>query len=804
MVKFVAAFATGIWAAANPDPSLVFTILLTAGLALVVKLLIERLSERGSGAKWIAALCLAWLLAGMIRLEFAAQTPADSVIEAAGKNISLHGTITGSPIIKTGLPGEWKIRYLVQTDKVTVQGGNRLPENSSGGVLLTVLQNNPLPEGRDGDALTATGKVNLFHAYHNPGQPDWSAALASRGIVARLSVVPGTVRISPKSESDSIVSRIDRWRTLVRAAMMKAMPDNDAALIMGMLFGGYEGIDRQTVRDFAATGIVHILSVSGAHIALVAAAVFWLTRRCSLPERWGAGIASLAMVSYGMVSGFSAPVVRSVIMGLICVAGLALGRTSSSRRALAVATMGMLVYEPRNLFDISFQLSVGCTAGLLYFYPRLAALLQGLIPSRAVPGIAATLAAQIGVVPFLAWYFGTFPLISLAANLLVVPILEVVILIGLLAAILAGGFAAAAQLLFVVSSLLMGLAVEVNRFLCRLPGGSVSLAAMGLGEGSLYYIVLFWASGLGNSYGFSSGDLWRRLLRRPVVSANIVVIVVGVVVWSAVRPGMVQVHFIDVGQGDATLIITPHGRAVLVDTGGALGLQNDFDVGEQVVVPYLRHYGVNAVDWLILTHNHQDHAGGAAAVAAYIGVRQALVQADAIETPPAILRLNQAMKQDKIREPEGVAEIRLDGVRLQLFQAGEQQENAKRSAASSSAENGRSTVVRLEYGRHSFLLTGDLEGDSEKKIKQMGLPASTVLKVGHHGARKSSQVEFLANVSPSFAVISVGGGNRFGHPAPETVSRLLDRPLALLRTDRDGAIVFRSNGETLAVERTVR
>ena len=206
MVKFVAAFATGIWAAANPDPSLVSAILLTAGLALVVKLLIERLSERGSGTKWIAALCLAWLLAGMIRLEFAAQTPTDSVIEAAGKNISLHGTITGSPIIKTGLPGEWKIRYLVQTDKVTVQGGNRLPENSSGGVLLTVLQNNPLPEGRDGDALTATGKVNLFHAYHNPGQPDWSAALASRGIVARLSVVPGTVRISPKSESDTIVS----------------------------------------------------------------------------------------------------------------------------------------------------------------------------------------------------------------------------------------------------------------------------------------------------------------------------------------------------------------------------------------------------------------------------------------------------------------------------------------------------------------------------------------------------------------------------------------------------------------------
>ncbi len=151
MVKFVAAFATGIWAAANPDPSLVFTILLTAGLALVVKLLIERLSERGSGAKWIAALCLAWLLAGMIRLEFAAQTPADSVIEAAGKNISLHGTITGSPIIKTGLPGEWKIVILFKTDTVTVQGGNRLPEFFRG-VLWGRFAKQSSAGGRDGAA----------------------------------------------------------------------------------------------------------------------------------------------------------------------------------------------------------------------------------------------------------------------------------------------------------------------------------------------------------------------------------------------------------------------------------------------------------------------------------------------------------------------------------------------------------------------------------------------------------------------------------------------------------------------------
>lgn len=807
MVKFVAAFSLGIWAAAQPDPSLAFFLILATSGSLLVKMLLEWLRGHQIGGAdrrlGLILLCLVWLVAGIIRLELAVQTPAGSVLESAGRTVSLHGVIIGSPTVKIGLPGEWKVRYQVRTDRLAFPGPNQLPRESTGSVLLTVLQQQPLPEGAEGDSLTAVGKVNLFQSYHNPGQPDWAAVLASRGIVARLSVAPGSVKIHRSTEDETITTRIDRWRNQVKAAMLKAMPSTDAALIMGMLFGGYDGIDRQTVRDFAATGIVHILSVSGAHIALVAGAIFWLMRLCRLPERWGAAIASLAMIGYGMVSGFSAPVVRSVIMGLICVAGLALGRTSSSRRALVVATLGMLIYEPRNLFDISFQLSVGCTAGLLYFQPRLAAALKGLLPDWLAAGLAATLAAQIGVVPFLAWYFGSFPLVSLVANLLVVPILEAVILLGLAGTILAGGFEIVAKFIFVGISLLMGIAVETNRFLSRLPGGTLSLPAMGLASGGLYYAVLFWLSGIGGSRVLSPAELWGRIVRRPVVSAVVAIVLTVFMGWSAVQPDLLQVHFIDVGQGDATLIITPHGRAVLVDSGGTLGNASEYDVGEQVVTPYLRHYGVKAVDWLILTHNHQDHAGGAAAVAAYVGIQQALVHPPEAETPAAIMRLRLAMKQDNIQAPEGIDEIRLDGVKLQLFQAGEREEKTKVKASSSSSENGRSTVVRVEYGRHSFLLTGDLEGDSEKKIVQMGLPASTVLKVGHHGARKSSQAEFLNAVAPSFAVVSVGGGNRFGHPAPETVGRLLDRPLALFRTDRDGAVVFRSNGTSMSVERTV-
>ena len=154
---------------------------------------------------------------------------------------------------------------------------------------------------------------------------------------------------------------------------------------------------------------------------------------------------------------------------------------------------------------------------------------------------------------------------------------------------------------------------------------------------------------------------------------------------------------------------------------------------------------------------------------------------------------------------EGFDEIQLDGVRVQLFQAGEKNPDGGKQTGRNrgSSENDRSTVARIEYGQYSFLLTGDLEGESEKKLCETNMPHSTVLKVGHHGGRKSSQAKFLAKVAPQYAVISVGADNSFGHPNPETVERLREYPTAVFRTDRDGAIIFRSDGERLSVERTV-
>ena len=169
------------------------------------------------------------------------------------------------------------------------------------------------------------------------------------------------------------------------------------------------------------------------------------------------------------------------------------------------------------------------------------------------------------------------------------------------------------------------------------------------------------------------------------------------------------------------------------------------------------------------------------------------------------MRLQQVMHGKGMRSPEGIEGFWVDGVRVELFQVGEMNEQAaaKGAKAASSSENARSTVVRVVYGIHSFLLTGDMEGESEKRIAETNMLPSTVLKVGHHGSKLSGGPEFLLRVAPQYAVISVGAGNTFGHPAPATLQRLTEWPLAVYRTDRDGAIVFRSDGKTMQMEKTV-
>ena len=251
-----------------------------------------------------------------------------------------------------------------------------------------------------------------------------------------------------------------------------------------------------------------------------------------------------------------------------------------------------------------------------------------------------------------------------------------------------------------------------------------------------------------------------------------------------IKPSPLQIHFIDVGQGDACLIITPHQHSILIDTGGSIN--SDFDIGSYVDLPYLRHYGINKLDYLILSHADADHSGGASSILQKIPINHLIIADEDKDLYAKILKLplNNPLLAKAIVAKENTA-FNLEDIHFQFLQ-NDEKENLKSS-------NDSSNVLKLTYHNFSVLFTGDLPQTQEKYLLNKNI-ASTILKVAHHGSKTSSSQEFLEHVRPQLAIISVGKYNSFGHPSKEVLDRLNNLPTKILRTDEKGAIIIYTDG----------
>ena len=488
---------------------------------------------------------------------------------------------------------------------------------------------------------------------------------------------------------------------------------------------------------------------------------------------------------------------------------LTAGRERDAQHILGLVALGLLLYSPLWLFDISFQLSFGATAGLLYLAPPLRERLRKKLPVFVADSMAVTIGAQLSVLPIIAWYFNVLSLSSLLANLVIAPIVEWIIVAGLLAGLLASLLPMAGKAVFLLASVVLGLVYELSRWVAALPGSQIDMPTFSWWGGILYYMGLGWLiidgehrkrlmSCVGSKYLLAMG---RKL--RDSKGWQAVFLFGMLVVFCCWQMGCnnkeMQVHFIDVGQGDSALVITPHGRAFMVDTGGVR--EGSYDIGSRVDVPYLLHYGVQKLDYIFLTHAHDDHAGGVKGILTKIPVGAIGIGHEGAGDYLQAFGTGEIGKIKKLLVPlqEG-SSIELDGVRIDMLYSPESRKVQESQLQATGNEF--SNLIRVSYGEASFLFTGDLVAEQEQQVLANGTNvASTVLKVGHHGSRTSSSQEFLTAVNPGWAVISCGYNNSFGHPHKEILNRLTSCTKAeILRTDQQGAIVFRTDGKSIKVE----
>jgi competence protein ComEC len=612
--------------------------------------------------------------------------------------------------------------------------------------------------------------------------------------------------------------------------------DDDGGMLNAMLFGDRAGLNKTQRVGFERTGSFHLFVVSGMHVGLLAGLVFWLASRLKLRD-WFATLLTIVLTfGYALLTGFGAPVQRALFMTTVFLLARLLTRDRNVLNALGAAAMAVLVLSPSALFEASFQMTflaivaiggiaipLGERSFLPYaraaerlwdrwgdtaLPPRVAQFRLMLrlwseavanvfghwsrgLPSAIVRGtlwalelsLIGVVAEMVMVLP-MAVYFHRATMFAIPTNMLSVPLVAVLAPTAVVTfcaslaspwiALLPGAMTA---LLLHGVTRVIGHISSVHAADLRVPGPVWWVAALAI----LAWAFCCWA------VRQSRGWAWAAAITLPLVAA--------IVLWpehAIASPGMMEVTAIDVGQGDSIFIAAPDGATLLIDAGGPVGgvteaaeATSRFDVGEEVVSPYLWSRRFRRLDVVVLSHAHSDHMGGMPAILRNFRPRELWVSIDPNSDAYRSL-LNEAKDLGiTVRHFYAGTQVAWGGTQITMLAPETGYLNPRDPV------NNDSLVMRMQYGNASVLLEGDAEAPSERDMLTHGrITPVTLLKVGHHGSRTSTTQEFFDAAAPKDAVVSVGKGNTFGHPRYEVVERIAEARTKLYRTDEFGLTTF--------------
>jgi len=577
-----------------------------------------------------------------------------------------------------------------------------------------------------------------------------------------------------------------RLRNGAQARLRRLLPER-AALAEALLLAQTGGLDPEVRQRFALSGLSHLLSISGQHVGLIAGTLLLLFRLARVAPRAADGAAAAAITAYVLFLGAPHAAARAALLLLLALAGRILQRPADPYALLAAAALPLLALDPMAALDPGFQLSFAGVAGLIALRRRLLEPLRPLLGRWLADSIATSLAATLATAPIAALHFGTIAPVGILANLLAIPLVAAAVPATALALGISVVSWPTGQFLAGAADLLLAALDAVARAAAAVPGGHAYVPADQVGAWVLAAVAAAYVAGW-LARAASGGARIRPGVRRAVAAgAALALLLAWPSVASRARGGALEIHAIDVGQGDAFAIRTPDRRWILVDAGPRT---DRYDAGRARVVPYLLRQGVRRLDALILTHPDADHIGGAAAVLDALAVGVVVDPGRAAGKPLYIeLLAGAAAAGVQWREARSGRELRAGDVVLHFLHP----DGAGDSLDAPTNANDLSAVFRLTYGGFAALFMGDAPAAVEELLVRRhgdGLRAQ-VLKVGHHGSSTSTSESFLAAVDPAVALVSAGRRNRYGHPAPAVIRRLERHGVRILRTDLSGHVALR-------------
>lgn len=589
-----------------------------------------------------------------------------------------------------------------------------------------------------------------------------------------------------------------RWRVRAAAARFVAPRSADAAAIVSaILIGDRAGLPDDVERRLQEAGTFHVIAISGGNVALLTALCFGTLRLVIRSPRAVALVTVAVITAFGWVVGGEASVVRAVVAAVLYLVLSVAGLRPAPVATVRVVAVLLLVADPLTAIDVGAWLSFAATLGIVTFGREWIASLgraeekagktKGLyvrVAWAAAALVAASVAAELLLLPVAAATFARVSLAGLVLNLIAIPAMALVQVAGLVVTAVATVWPGLAATAAVVASAAAAWLLDSCALVDAAPWLTWRVAPSDPFWTAGYYACLF-------AFMVMAGGRVRRVcLAAAAMCLAVITCAPGI---EAMQPSRarVRVTLLDVGQGEAVILQTAGHRSLLIDAGGTPG---PFDIGGRVVTPALWALGVRRLDWLLVSHGDRDHIGGVPAVMRDLRPQEIW---EGIPVPRDLDRQNL------------VALAHSFGISWRTVFAGDSLESGGAIVEAmhprppewerQKVRNDDSVVLRVRYGLVDFWLTGDAGGEFERTIRAEGGPRLTILKVGHHGSRTATSARLVEALRPDVAIVSAGRGNLFGHPAREVVARLEAAGASIFRTDADGAIVVETDGRTARV-----
>lgn len=629
---------------------------------------------------------------------------------------------------------------------------------------------------KKGDYIEINSTIQLPNTNTNPKLFDYRLYLMMDDIYVNTKCKPDNLKIV---ESDRL-SIVEKFFTATRDKLYgifdSTLSEECSKIAKAVVFSDKHSLDERDEEVIRDIGIAHIIAVSGFHVWILSALIFFILKLFITKKRTRIILCLIILWSYGAIICFPPSVLRALIMLSCGVIADVLYRKNDSFNCLGLAGFIILVYKPLWIFSVGFQLSFSAALSLLLLTP----ILQSKLKKSS---ISAIIAVQIGIVPVIVYHFNKIPVFAILVNALILPLISLIIVILFILLFVS---LINIQLGFVVGFVCNGMILSfkyLSNALFEVIGLNILLPSFTLFEIIVYYIIILIIFGYIKLVDFNIGI-------KKVIFVYGVLAVIFLSVSNMLFKDY-KIEFIDVGQGDC--IHTKLGnKNFLIDTGGVL--YGSFNTGEKIVLPYLLKNQINHLDGMFISHFDVDHCGGATVILDSIKVDKLFVSYIDYDNE----LVNEIIKkaQDEGTEIEVLKKnddlIIDENTNIKIIYPHE-------GINSNASDNNKSLIMLMNIYNTKILFTGDIENEAEEEVAFYIKDDIDILKVAHHGSNTSSSTNFLEKCKPEYGIISVGNNN-YGHPHKLVINRLNSLGIRVLRTDKDGLITAKIDEENYSVE----